>query len=344
MPRDRTIGLAAIALGAIVLPAIARADVTVIYAPAAASAPLIARPVAPGVDRSATIEPLTERVDPPRLAVAEPQRPILPLAPRELSLPPAVAPREPVPAVDAPEPAPILTPPPPAALPPAPTCPAPVVLVRATDGREERASLPLLGCDGAPDPESLVALSILARPRALPRPTARELADHASHAELVAPGVRRLHPGLLERVRAIADRFPGHAIEIVSGFRPDARAGSRHLHGLALDLRVAGASLDAVHAFVSRFDRTGIGLHPVAGFLHVDVRERATHWTDESAQGEPPRVSRTDDAPRGARVGAATQRAPATPSPAADTIEADAIADEVLRGLGDLSLPRAPLR
>lgn len=397
---------AAIALAA----APARADVTVIYAPAAPPAPLVARSIGP-----------CERAEPAPAATASPRAPVtaaaitpapatpapapvvgapveaapveaapVEAAPVEaaavvpgpvgaVAAPPSASPAGPAsPAIDAPAPSPV-----PAALVTRCTAPRPITLVR--EGTDERATLTLTDCSGASDPESLAELSVLARPRTLEtRPSARELAEHAGDREWVAAGVRRLHPGLAERVRALADRFPEHAIEIVAGFRPDAREGSRHLVGLALDVRVVGASLDAVHALVRRFDRTGVGLHRSGGFVHLDVRTRSMHWIDESAPGEPARIVEDDAPRRGAIVrapdptggGAPMERSaiatagahaaapdtvaidttaiePATTDGAATDgdaaideadLDADALADEVLRGLGELSLPSGPAR
>ncbi|AKF04369.1 DUF882 domain-containing protein [Sandaracinus amylolyticus] len=311
---------------ALALPSIARADVTVIYAAPSERAPLVARPVCPvGMSESACA----------RAAATPPTPP----PPPRIAITPPPPPRTPEPRVAITPPPPPRTPQP-AALPPAPSaCAAPVTFVRGS----ERRSLVLLDCDGRPHPESLVALSVLARPPGAPLPDPATLVAHASDPTWVAPSIRRLHPGLLERLRVIADRFPGHAIEIVSGDRPDARPGSRHLHGLALDLRVSGASLDAVHELVSRFDRTGVGLYPAGGFLHLDVRTRATRWVDASGPGEPPRPTPEDAPPRAARIRRVpTPDAPAPPPPRPSDdelgLDADAIVDALTREL-DARMP-----
>lgn len=244
----------------IAMPVLARADVTVIYAPASPPAPLVARAIAPQ-----PVEPVATRTPRP--------------------------------------------------------CPTPVALVRTVDDVRERRALPLLDCDGQPDTESLVALSVLARPRALVTPpSAHELGTHSGNRDHVAAGIARLHPGLLERVRVIADRFPGHEIEIVSGYRPDASSDSRHRHGLALDLRVVGVSLDEVYRLVSRFDRTGVGLYRSGNLIHIDVRERSVDWIgDENAERNTSVVSETS-----------------TDDP---ELDADAIADEIMRDLRSIPLP-----
>lgn len=194
-------------------------------------------------------------------------------------------------------------------------CPTPVTLIRTIDGSSESRTLPLLDCEGRPDPESLAALNILARPR----PGTTE--------------ITRLHPGLLERLRVIADRFPGHTIEIVSGYRPDASSGSRHHHGLALDVRVIGVSLDEVHRVVSRFDRTGVGLYRSGNLIHIDVRERSFHWTGEEDSDASLRVVRHETRPESSRE----------PTEEIE-LDADAIADEVMRSLRTVPLPVTPSR
>ncbi len=159
--------------------------------------------------------------------------------------------------------------------------------IRTTDGSRETRLLRLTECDGAPDPEALIELSILARPRTADRPEPRDLAAHVSDPEYFASEVRRLDPGLLTRLQLIAERFPGHDIELTSGYRPDARETSRHRTGHALDLRVVGAPLDEVHALALGFDESGIGLYPTSEFLHVDVRPHVTRWVDIAGPGEP---------------------------------------------------------
>lgn len=106
--------------------------------------------------------------------------------------------------------------------------------------------------------------------------------------------VRLLHPRLLIFLSHIATRFPGRRIEIVSGYRPSSnpRAGSRHAHARALDLRVAGVSREALRDFVRTLPHTGVGYYPNSVFVHLDVRdpeEGSARWTDYSAHGERPR-------------------------------------------------------
>lgn len=161
--------------------------------------------------------------------------------------------------------------------------------------------MPLLGCDRAPRPEALRALSLLARPRSLEEaPAEVELrAWRASGGDpaLLAPDVRVLHPGLLERLQRIGEAFAPHPIEIVSGYRPEARSSSRHHHGHALDLIVQGVSREALRDLVVTFPETGVGWYPNSVFVHVDVREESAYWVDLSGPGERPRYVRGAEPP-----------------------------------------------
>ena len=174
-------------------------------------------------------------------------------------------------------------------LPPRPA-PREVLLVRVGDGSGDEVRLRLVDADGAPDPQALVLLSILARPRGTDAPRVLSPEDPA----FVAPGILRLDPGLLLRLAALADRFPDRGIEIVSGYRPGAREGSRHRHGRALDLRVRGEDIGEVRAFLASQPETGVGFYPTSDFIHVDGRSRSVHWTDRSGPGEAPSIVRDD--------------------------------------------------
>lgn len=175
------------------------------------------------------------------------------------------------------------------AAPPEPACSAEPVRVGRfwSEWTVEEASLRLTHCDGSPNEAALHALSILARPRGVNPPDAETLQAFAGHPRLVAPGIPRLHPGLLVRLAAVAERFPGRRIEIVSGYRPKARPTSRHRHARALDIRVDGVSRTHLSEFLRTLPETGVGYYPNSTFTHVDVRERSAYWVDRSGPGEP---------------------------------------------------------
>jgi hypothetical protein len=102
--------------------------------------------------------------------------------------------------------------------------------------------------------------------------------------------VRLLDRGLLARLDAIAHRFPGRSISLVSGYRPQSR-GSQHQAGRALDLRVAGVGNEELVAFCKTLADTGCGYYPNSSFVHFDVRAPGTggvSWIDTSGPGEAP--------------------------------------------------------
>lgn len=180
-------------------------------------------------------------------------------------------------------------------------CYAPEVRLTRKRGTEtEERSLSLTFCDGAPNPKALESLSVLARPRDVERPDVAEIRAYQRRPidrgpkekrrdpAYLSAGVIRLDPGLLVRLERVAKRFPGKDIEIVSGHRPDARTTSRHHHGRALDLRVAGVSREALRDFLRSFPETGVGYYPNSVFVHMDVREDKGYWVDRSGPGEAP--------------------------------------------------------
>ncbi len=286
----RAIALLAV-LSALTNPAgRARADVTAYFGPPGPCGSVAAAPraeIAAPADEAADVIP-DEEASPMAIAVDSAAEPAL--ADAEATLEPVATPEEDARAPEADTDAPAIEP---ATLAPSPerNC-APVEIVRVGDGSGERASLVLVGCDGSPDAASLVELSLLARPHGEDRPSEALLAAHAADVDWVAPRLRRLHPGLLARLRAIADRFPGQPIEIISGYRPSARDGSRHRFGRAIDLRVRGVEVAALDAFARTLEETGVGLYPTTDFIHVDVRTRTAHWIDTSGPGERPTLVR----------------------------------------------------
>ncbi|MFT3927979.1 MAG: DUF882 domain-containing protein [Myxococcales bacterium] len=180
-------------------------------------------------------------------------------------------------------------------------CYAPEVHVQRRRGTElEDRALTLTFCDGAPNPAALDSVSVLARPRDVERPELAEIRAYQRlpvdkgpkskrrDAAYVSKQVMRLHPGLISRLQRVASRFPGKAIEIISGHRPDARDTSRHHHGRALDMRVGGVSREVLRDFLRTFPETGVGYYPNSFFVHMDVRDDKGYWVDRSGPGEAP--------------------------------------------------------
>ena len=174
-----------------------------------------------------------------------------------------------------------------------PRCPGIVTVVRRMGGHREEVRMPLLDCEGNVREEARVALSVLARPRQREdAPTSDEMRawrDADGDPTQLAEDVALLHPGLLERAQRIADAFPDHPIEILSGYRPHSPSSSRHHHARALDLTVTGAAREDVRDFAVTLPQTGVGWYPNSVFVHVDVREREAYWVDLSGPGERPR-------------------------------------------------------
>jgi hypothetical protein len=161
----------------------------------------------------------------------------------------------------------------------------------------EEARLTLIDCGYEPNLAALEELSVLARPQGVDRPEAPVANPMPG---FVAPGIARLDPQLPVRLQAIADRFPGRRIEIISGYRPRARRTSRHRLARALDVRVDGVSRAHLSDFLRTLPETGVGYYPNSAFTHVDVRERRYYWVDNSGPGERPAYDRepTDDVDR----------------------------------------------
>jgi hypothetical protein len=182
----------------------------------------------------------------------------------------------------------------------APCYAPPVTVARARGNLLENRNLSLTFCDGTPNPAALDELSVLARPRDVERPDPAEVRDYQRlpvdrgpkrkrrDAAYLTRQILRVHPGLLVRLQRVAKRYPGKTIEIISGHRPDARSTSRHHHGFALDMRVAGVSREALRDFLRTFPETGVGYYPNSFFVHMDVREDKGYWVDRSGPGEKP--------------------------------------------------------
>jgi len=95
-----------------------------------------------------------------------------------------------------------------------------------------------------------------------------------------------VEPRLLDLVFRVQTHFAAEEIRVVSGYRAPTRGGaSNHGKGRALDFIVPGA----LDADVARYARTlgfvGVGIYPVSGFVHVDVRDRSYFWRDASGPG-----------------------------------------------------------
>lgn len=107
---------------------------------------------------------------------------------------------------------------------------------------------------------------------------ARVLGDRRTGAH--APIDRRL----IEVIFQIARHFEVGQVNVVSGFRRESR-GSNHSLGRAVDIVLPGVSDADVAAFARTIGFLGVGVYPVSGFVHVDVRSRSFYWVDGSSPG-----------------------------------------------------------
>ncbi|WP_438038730.1 YcbK family protein [Sorangium sp. So ce128] len=214
-------------------------------------------------------------------------------------------------------------------------CHGPVLSMDRSGLEPER--LELVDCKGKPREEARRALSLLARPWGTPRPILSDEGAPARRPEAagrkgrragdapraagsraswvqggeIAPGVRLLDPGLLSRIDALARRYPGRLVSLVSGYRPQSQ-GSLHQTGRALDLRIAGVRNDELAAACRALADTGCGYYPNSSFVHVDVRAPGTgsvSWIDASGPGEAPRYVTAWPPPQDEERGA-TERMP----------------------------------
>jgi hypothetical protein len=168
-------------------------------------------------------------------------------------------------------------------------------------GQPTDVSFVLTTCKGTAAPGAVDNLSILARPYDIAMPSIEPVTILAKQAKKphnafmtpkdeIAPGIRRVDPGLVSRIQAIADKFPGKTITLVSGYRP-ASKGSPHQAARAMDIRIDGVTNEALVAYCKTLKDTGCGYYPNSYFVHVDVRpEGAGHVSgiDISGPGETP--------------------------------------------------------
>jgi hypothetical protein len=158
---------------------------------------------------------------------------------------------------------------------------------------QEAETFSLTRCDGSVAPLAVEKLSVLARPDSAAIPKSIEALAKAKGPD-IAPGVRRVDPGLVSRVEAITEHFSkaGPAkVSIISGYRPMS-SGSYHATAQALDMRIEGVPNEAVVEFCKTLSDTGCGYYPNSSFVHVDVRQPGTGhvaWIDASGPGEAPR-------------------------------------------------------
>lgn len=102
--------------------------------------------------------------------------------------------------------------------------------------------------------------------------------------------VRAIDPRLYVILSIIYDHYGGRRVELTSGFRFQRNEGSRHFHGAAMDIKVAGVSYKDLYEYATSLDLGGMGIgkYPRSGFVHIDFRapgEPSYRWTDTSGPG-----------------------------------------------------------
>lgn len=141
---------------------------------------------------------------------------------------------------------------------------------------------------------------------------------------------------LITLLGIVSNHFGSRKIEVVSGFRPftptQFNPHSNHMHGKAIDFRIAGVPNEAVRDFCRTLKNVGCGYYPNSVFVHMDTREQSAFWIDYSKPGEAPRYNAPNvDADEGtsdvhdeghAGTTPSTPSTPSTETPApADTTE-----------------------
>lgn len=95
-------------------------------------------------------------------------------------------------------------------------------------------------------------------------------------------------PRLVMVLQSIRSHY-GKAVSIHSGYRtPPYNAkvggvdGSQHTYGTAADISIKGVSVTELAAYARSImpDWGGVGIYKEQGFVHVDVRETRSDWTD----------------------------------------------------------------
>ena len=115
----------------------------------------------------------------------------------------------------------------------------------------------------------------------------RRLLSQLANSRAKTPRTVLLHPRLILMLQRVSDQFPGHRIEIISGHRLAEKGWhSYHNFGRAVDFRVDGIDNTELYAFIRTLPKCGTGYYPNSVFVHLDVRDKATVWTDYSGVGE----------------------------------------------------------
>jgi uncharacterized protein YcbK (DUF882 family) len=115
----------------------------------------------------------------------------------------------------------------------------------------------------------------------------RQILSQMAASKVRAERVALLHPRLILMLQKVADEFPGHRFELISGYRAGERGfHSYHNYGRALDFRLQGVDNKQLYDFARTLPKCGTGYYPNSVFIHLDVRDKKTTWVDYSGVGE----------------------------------------------------------
>jgi hypothetical protein len=100
-----------------------------------------------------------------------------------------------------------------------------------------------------------------------------------------------MSPRLMALLYNTGRHWPGHRVEVVSGYRHPSVAKnprSPHMKGLACDFRVVGVPNTQLRDYLrTAYKNVGVGYYPNSSFVHLDVRkDRSAFWIDYSGPGE----------------------------------------------------------
>lgn len=134
----------------------------------------------------------------------------------------------------------------------------------------DRMKLFLFDADGQLNPDALADLAYLLRDK-----------DTEEGHEV--------HPRLALLMYKLADFFGINHINVISGYRSsdDPDEESQHHRGRAMDIALPGVRIAALARKARTLGHVGVGLYPVSGFVHIDVRDGPSHfWIDPSGPGK----------------------------------------------------------
>jgi uncharacterized protein YcbK (DUF882 family) len=99
-------------------------------------------------------------------------------------------------------------------------------------------------------------------------------------------GSHPIDPRVIRSVYRIQSHFEVPELRVISGYRlPPPGGHSNHGRGRAIDLVVPGVKNEDVAKFAREMGFTGVGVYPVSGFVHIDMREHSYFWVDTSGPG-----------------------------------------------------------